>query len=94
MLHIQVVGLGCPRCAKLARRAEMAAQRLGKPYRLEKVRDLQRIVQIGVRVPALVIDGAVCAAGIVPSVAAIQKMLSGAASGAVATPTPGDSPAR
>jgi len=75
MIHIQVLGLGCPRCANLAKRAEVAAQRLGKVYRLEKVNDLVRILEFGVAVPALVIDGVVHATGIVPSVAAIQEML-------------------
>lgn len=86
MLHIQVVGLGCPRCADLARRAEVAAQELGIAYRLEKVRDLQRVVEIGVPVPALVVDGTVCAAGSVPSVAALQEMLSHANQKAIASP--------
>lgn len=75
MLHIQVLGLGCPRCAKLANRADTAAQRLGKPYRLEKVDDLSRILEVGVPLPALLINGMVRSAGPVPSVLAIQEML-------------------
>jgi small redox-active disulfide protein 2 len=75
MVHIQVVGLGCPRCANLAHRAEAAVQRLGKVYRLEKVNDLTRILEFGVAVPALVIDGVVRSTGTVPTVAEIQEML-------------------
>lgn len=75
MVHIQVLGLGCPRCANLAQRAEAAAHRLGKACRLEKVNDLARILEFGVPVPALVIDGVVRSSGIVPTVAAIQEML-------------------
>lgn len=93
MLHIQIIGLGCPRCAKLARRTEEAAQRLGKPYRLEKVRDLQRVVEIGVQVPALLVNGVVCAVGTVPSLTAIQEMLSQAAPDVAATPPDGTLPA-
>lgn len=75
MIHIQVFGIGCPRCANLAQRAATAAQRLGKVYRLEKVNDLARILEFGVAVPALVIDGVVRSTGIVPTVAEIQEML-------------------
>lgn len=75
MLHIQVLGLGCARCAKLANRAEAAAQHLGKPYRLEKVADLSRILEAGVPLPALIINGMVRSAGPVPGVLAIQEML-------------------
>lgn len=84
MLHIQVVGLGCPRRAELARRAEGAAQRLGKVYRLEKVSDLDRVVEVGVPVPALLVNGTACAAGTVPSLAAIEAMLSRAGSSSAA----------
>jgi small redox-active disulfide protein 2 len=75
MIHIQVLGLGCPRCANLARRAEIAAQQLGKVYRLEKVNDLVRILEFGVAVPALVVNGVVRATGAVPTVAEIQETL-------------------
>jgi hypothetical protein len=75
VLRIQVLGLGCPRCAKLAHRAEAAAQRLGKPYRLEKVDDLARILEIGAPVPALLINGVVRSAGIVPTMPAIEEMM-------------------
>lgn len=75
MLHIQILGLGCPRCTKLAQRAEAAAQRLGEAYRLEKVNDLTRILEFGVPVPALVINGVVRTTGTLPTVAAIQEML-------------------
>lgn len=75
MVHIQVLGLGCPRCANLAQRAESAVRQLGKVYRLEKVNDLVRILEFGVAVPALVIDGIVCATGTVQTVAAILEML-------------------
>jgi len=75
MIHIQVLGLGCPRCAKLAQRAESAAHQLGKVYRLEKVNDLARILEVGVPVPALIVNGVVRSTGIVPSVTAIREML-------------------
>jgi len=75
VLQIQVLGLGCHRCAKLAQRAEVAAHRLGKAYRLEKVDDLSRILEVGVPVPALIVNGVVWSAGTVPTVLAIQEMM-------------------
>ena len=77
MLHIQVLGLGCPRCAKVAHRAEVAAQRLGKVYRLEKVDDLARILEGGVPVPALLVNSVVLSSGKVPPVSTIQEMMGG-----------------
>jgi len=94
MLHIQVVGLGCPRCAELARRAEEAAQQFGKVYRLEKVRDLCRVVEIGVPVPALLVNGVVCGAGTVPTVAAIAEALSQAESSSPVAGAGNDVPVR
>ena len=75
MLHIQLLGLGCPRCAKLAHRAEVAAQHFGKTYRLEKVDDLARILEVGVPVPALLVNGVVLSAGKMPPVSVIQELM-------------------
>jgi small redox-active disulfide protein 2 len=75
MVKIQVLGLGCPKCDRLAWRAEEAARRLGLAYELEKVRDLGRIVDAGAAVPALVVDGVLRSAGKVPSQAEIEKFL-------------------
>jgi arsenite-transporting ATPase len=79
-VRIQVLGLGCPKCDRLADRAEQAARRLGLGYDLEKVRDLVRIVEVGAAVPALLVDGVVRSAGRVPSLAEIERYLSGSAS--------------
>ena len=76
-VKIQVLGLGCPKCDRLAWRAEEAARRLGLDYELEKVRDLGRIVDAGAAVPALVVDGVVRSAGKVPSRAEIEEFLTG-----------------
>jgi small redox-active disulfide protein 2 len=89
MIHIQVLGLGCPKCAKLARRADEAAQRLGRPYRLEKVGDLARILEVGVAVPALVIDGTVRSAGAVPTEEEIRLMLAALPAGQESLPEHG-----
>jgi len=77
MKKLQVLGCGCPKCEELAKRAEAAAQAAGQPYELEKLKDLQKIMEIGVMMPpALVVDGEVKMVGKVPSVNEIKKIIS------------------
>ena len=76
MKKIQILGSGCPSCAKLAANAEAAAKELGIEYDLEKVTDINDIVAFGVMMtPALVIDGEVKVVGKVPDAKAIKDML-------------------
>ena len=76
MKKIQVLGMGCPKCNKVAENAELAAQRLGIEYEIEKIKDINVISGFGVMLtPALVIDGEVKTAGKVPSVEDIEGML-------------------
>jgi small redox-active disulfide protein 2 len=77
MKKIQVLGTGCPKCKKLAEHADAAAKALGIEYSLEKVTQINDIMQMGVMVtPALAIDGVVKVVGKVPSVDEIKGMLS------------------
>ena len=76
MKKLQVLGTGCPKCKKLAENAEAAARELGIEYTLEKVTDINQIMNFGVMVtPALVVDGVVKVAGKVPDAAAIKTFL-------------------
>ena len=76
MTKIQILGTGCPKCAKLAANAEAAAGELGIEFELEKVTDINEIMKFGVMVtPALAIDGEVKTVGKVPDVEAIKDML-------------------
>jgi small redox-active disulfide protein 2 len=73
---IQILGTGCPKCAKLAENAEAAAKALGIDYQLEKITDITRIMTFGVMLtPALVVDGTVKTVGKVPDVEAVKAML-------------------
>jgi small redox-active disulfide protein 2 len=73
---IQILGMGCAKCAKLEERARQAAAESGLDVQIEKVKDLQQIMAFGVLVtPALVVDGVVKVAGRVPMVEDIKKML-------------------
>lgn len=76
MKKLQILGTGCPKCQKLAAQTEAAAQAAGITYELEKVTDINAIMDFGVMMtPALAVDGEVKIVGKVPSVAEIQKLL-------------------
>lgn len=76
MKDIKILGMGCAKCNKLQELAETAAKELGLEYTVEKVRDMDRIMNYGVMVtPALVVDGKVKVAGKVPSLDDIKKMI-------------------
>jgi len=77
MKKIQILGSGCAKCKKLAEVAQQAAQEMNIQFELEKVTDLNDIMNFGVMVtPALVVDGEVKITGKVPKIDAIKKMLS------------------
>jgi len=76
MKKLQVLGPGCPKCEELAKKTEDAAKALGMDYELEKVKDLNQMMALGVFItPALVVDGEVKVVGKVPSDEEIKKML-------------------
>ena len=76
MKKIQILGTGCPKCTKLARNAEAAAEAMGIAYELEKVTDINEIMKFGVMMtPALAMDGEVKLVGKVPSVEELKKII-------------------
>ena len=76
MKKIQILGIGCPRCTKLAELAEKAVVESGIEYEIEKIKDINEIMNFGVMVtPALAVDGDVKVAGKVPKIEDIKKML-------------------
>lgn len=77
MKKIQVLGTGCPKCTKLTENVKKIADGLNIEYELEKVSDINEIIQYGVMMtPGLVIDGQVKASGRVPKDEEIKSMLS------------------
>ncbi len=77
MIKFQIYGSGCAKCVALGEHAEAAAQALGLDYELEKVKDMNAIIDAGVtRTPALAVDGEVKSTGRVLSVEDIKKLLS------------------
>ena len=78
MHKIEILGMGCAKCNKLEELAKQAADELGLQYELEKVRDMDRIMNYGVMItPALVVDGEVKVAGKLPSLEEIKRMIGG-----------------
>ena len=76
MKKIQILGTGCPKCAKLAENAESAAKELAIDYEIEKITDINRIMEFGIMMtPGLAVDGEVKAAGKVPTVDEIKELI-------------------
>jgi small redox-active disulfide protein 2 len=75
-MMIEVLGTGCAKCNKLEAMAKAAADKLGVPYEITHVRDINTIVQRGVMTtPALAIDGRIVVIGRVPSEAELTSWL-------------------
>jgi len=73
---LQILGVDCRRCDLLAERTETAARELGVAYRLERIADIERMVEIGILMtPALIVDGQVRVVGKVPSVQQLKRLL-------------------
>ena len=77
MKKVKILGTGCAKCEKLMENAERARRALDFDIELEKVEDIDRILEYGVMMtPALVVDGEVKAVGKVLSEEEIAGMLS------------------
>lgn len=76
MKKIQVLGTGCAKCVKLAENAREAAKVAGVEFEIEKVTNINDIMNYGVMItPALAVDGVVKSVGKVLSVEEIKKFL-------------------
>ena len=75
-MNIKVLGTGCSKCIKLEELAKKAVAELNADAVVEKVKDLDRIMDYGVMItPGLVIDEQVKAAGKIPSVDQIKAWI-------------------
>jgi small redox-active disulfide protein 2 len=75
-MKIQILGTGCPKCKQLTANAEQAVADLGIEAEIEKVTDLNEIMELGVMMtPGLAVDGEVKAAGKVLSADQIKALL-------------------
>ena len=75
-MKIEVFGTGCAKCTKLEALAKAALDKLGVPYEITHIRDINAIVQRGVMTtPALAIDGRIVVTGRLPSEAELTSWL-------------------
>jgi len=75
-MKIKVLGMGCPNCLELEKRAKEAVKQLGIKTEIEKVTDITKIMAYGVMsTPALVVDKKVIVSGKVPSVEDLKKLI-------------------
>ena len=75
-MNLKIYGSGCAKCNLLAEHAEAAAQALEINYEIEKVTDINKIIDAGVmRTPALAVNDEIVVAGSVPSADKIKKFL-------------------
>jgi small redox-active disulfide protein 2 len=76
MMILKIYGSGCSKCKQLTANAEAAAQALDISYTVEKVSDMNAIIDAGVmRTPALEIDDEIVVEGKVLSADEIKALL-------------------
>ncbi len=77
MTKVQVLGTGCAKCEKLAENAAAAIEQLSLDAQIEKVTDINDIINFGVMAtPALAVDGEVKVVGKVATTDEIKEILS------------------
>lgn len=75
-MKLTVYGSGCAKCQQLATNAETAARRLGLEISLEKVTDVNAIIDAGIlRTPALAVDDELLVEGKVPGSNELEALL-------------------
>jgi small redox-active disulfide protein 2 len=73
---IQILGIGCSKCARLQKNAEQAVKDLGRGDVVEKFDDIVRILDFSPSaLPALAIDGKVVTSGMLPTPSQIQELI-------------------
>ncbi len=75
-MKIQILGAGCPKCRQTEANAKEAVKNLGVTAEIDKVTDINQIVEFGVTAtPALAVDGEVKFIGKIPTVKEIEEVL-------------------
>ncbi|WP_103029804.1 thioredoxin family protein [Salinibacter altiplanensis] len=75
-MDIKVLGTGCSSCQTLERRVREAVEQTGSDASVEKIEDMQQIMQYDVMsMPALVVDDEVEVTGQAPSVKELTDLL-------------------
>ena len=75
-MKLTIYGRGCAKCKLLTQHAESAARELGVEYELDKVTDMNEIIDAGVmRTPAMAINDRIVLEGRVPSANELKQYL-------------------
>ena len=75
-MKLTIYGSGCAKCEKLNANAEAAAQALGLDYEVEKITDVNSIIDAGVmHTPALAVNGEIVVEGKIPGPDEIKPFL-------------------
>lgn len=75
-MKLTIYGSGCSKCKLLTEHAEAAAKELGINYEIDKVTDMNAIIDAGViRTPALAVNGDLVIEGAVPSADKLKTYL-------------------
>jgi small redox-active disulfide protein 2 len=75
-MKLTIYGSGCAKCNLLTQHAETAAREIGASYELEKITDMNQIIDAGImRTPALAVDDRIVVEGKVPSANELKQLL-------------------
>lgn len=74
-MKIEILGPGCWKCKELEKNARKAVQDLKINAKIEKITDIQKIIEKVTMTPAIVINGGTKAEGRIPEVDEIKKWL-------------------
>jgi len=75
-MKLSIYGKGCKKCDQLTANAQEAAEALGMTVEIEKVTDMNAIIDAGVmNTPALAIDGELVTEGKVASAEELETLL-------------------
>jgi small redox-active disulfide protein 2 len=75
IMNIKILGMGCAKCKALEENTKAALQELGIEAEVEKVQDLNKIIEYVMITPALVINEEVKVAGRVATKDEIKKYI-------------------
>lgn len=75
-MQIQILGTGCGKCKALLEIASKAVQETGVAGTVEKIEDIEQIMAYQILMtPGLVINGQVMAAGRIPSLDEVKRLV-------------------
>jgi small redox-active disulfide protein 2 len=75
-MEVKVLGMGCPKCKEVEKRAVNVLAELGLTADVEKITDIKKIMEYGIMAtPGLVINGKVKCSGRIPRPEQIKAWL-------------------